>query len=239
VIGKLCECGCGQLAPVPKFSQPSRGRIKGEPLRFVQGHNKLALARQGCDAPGCTEPHHTGGYCGMHAARLRRTGGLHGRLTPIEQLWRRVDLRGEGECWPWKGARQKEGYGRISTRLKPTASGTRLAHRAVYELICGPIPKGLVLDHLCRHPWCVNPLHLEPVTQKENTERGLHGVLRTHCLRDHELTPANTQIIRADNSRRCRECCRLKQAERMKDPVLRERQRAGTREWRKRQALAA
>ena len=51
-----------------------------------------------------------------------------------------------------------------------------MAHRYVYELFRGPIPDGHVLDHVkkkgCKHRDCVNPDHLEPVTQQENTLRG-------------------------------------------------------------------
>jgi hypothetical protein len=51
----------------------------------------------------------------------------------------------------------------------------RYAHRVVYEILVGPIPSGLQLDHICSVPWCVNPDHLEPVTAKENTRRGSTG----------------------------------------------------------------
>jgi hypothetical protein len=53
-----------------------------------------------------------------------------------------------------------------------------LVHRDVYEQLVGPIPEGLVLDHLCRNRSCCNPAHLEPVTTAENVRRGLNGVLR-------------------------------------------------------------
>jgi hypothetical protein len=46
------------------------------------------------------------------------------------------------------------------------------AHRFAYELLVGPIPEGLVIDHLCRNRRCVNPAHLEPVTAEENWRRG-------------------------------------------------------------------
>jgi hypothetical protein len=48
-----------------------------------------------------------------------------------------------------------------------------MAHRVVYERVRGPIPKGLVLDHLCRNPGCVNPEHLEPVSQATNLRRAM------------------------------------------------------------------
>lgn len=201
----------------------------------------------GCKAPACGESHHANGYCAMHNARVQRTGtpdAPYKSKTTLEKFWLKVDKEGPipahrpelGACWLWTGEQQKEGYGRISTRTKPTPSGTRLAHRAAYELLVDPIPAGMHLDHLCRNPQCVNPAHLEPVTPKVNTERGLHGVLRTHCRNNHELTPENTYVAEQDGSRRCRKCLREKQAERMQDPEKRERQREATRRWRQNQA---
>lgn len=66
-----------------------------------------------------------------------------------------------GFCWEWTGQKDS-GYGRYSGRP---------AHRVTYEVLVGPIPDGLTLDHLCRNKGCVNPDHLEPVTSSENTRR--------------------------------------------------------------------
>jgi hypothetical protein len=73
-------------------------------------------------------------------------------------------------CWVWQGALAcgRSGYGRLNVggRLVP-------AHRYYYEHVVGPIPERLVLDHLCGTTRCVNPAHLEPVTQTENVRRAL------------------------------------------------------------------
>lgn len=77
----------------------------------------------------------------------------------------KIDLRGEDECWPWLGAVGSHGYGIYG---RPRV----LAHRWAYEHFVGPIPVGLVIDHLCMEKTCVNPAHMEPVTIGENVRRG-------------------------------------------------------------------
>lgn len=73
-----------------------------------------------------------------------------------------------GECWLFLGALDKYGYGRFMS------NGRRFrAHRWLYERLVGPVPPGLVLDHLCRVTRCVRPAHVEPVTDKVNTHRGV------------------------------------------------------------------
>jgi hypothetical protein len=85
----------------------------------------------------------------------------------------------------------------------------RRAHRVAYELARGPIPAGLVVDHLCRVRDCVNVEHMELVTLVENIMRGESppAVLArlTHCLRGHEFTAANT-YTHSGRRRQCRAC---------------------------------
>jgi hypothetical protein len=71
-------------------------------------------------------------------------------------------------CWLWQACLDKQGYGRFA---RCTGWKDR-AHRVSYELFVGFIPDGLVLDHRCRTRACVNPLHLEPVSDAENKRRG-------------------------------------------------------------------
>lgn len=87
----------------------------------------------------------------------------------IERFLSKVDKRADG-CWHWTAALMPNGYGyfRVSTPRRRMV----YAHRAAYELLVGPIPDGMVIDHLCRNKSCVNPEHLEVVTQGENVRRG-------------------------------------------------------------------
>jgi hypothetical protein len=111
-------------------------------------------------------------------------------------------------CWLWTGREKSHGYGRITIRGRTAA-----AHRVFYELIKGPIPRGMVLDHTCRVTCCVNPAHLEPVTQRENIKRGRAGAVnaarqraKTHCPRGHEYAGDNLYIRGQNAARGCRTC---------------------------------
>jgi hypothetical protein len=72
----------------------------------------------------------------------------------------------ESGCWVWQRHLGLEGYA-----LKRRDGKKMPAHRYYYELYKGRIPRGLLLDHVCRNHACVNPAHLEPVTAKENAAR--------------------------------------------------------------------
>lgn len=109
-------------------------------------------------------------------------------------------------CWYWSGSKDADGYGWFSIKKR-----TISAHRASYEIFVGKIPDGLQLDHLCRTPACVNPVHLEPITGRENTLRGTGfaalNARKTHCPRGHDLSGDNLYIT-PSGRRACRECRR-------------------------------
>ncbi len=123
------------------------------------------------------------------------------KITPTE-FWNRVEKT--DTCWLWRGPVSKQtGYG---------ASGHhQLAHRRAYELSVGPIPDGLVIDHLCSVRLCCNPAHLEAVTQQENVQRVMRRI--THCPQGHEYTPENTAYRHGggrEGHRMCRTCNQVK-----------------------------
>lgn len=102
-------------------------------------------------------------------------------------FWAKVDRSGGADaCWPWIGS--NNGAGRVGYGHVQVEPGRWMgAHRRAYELLVGPIPEGMTLDHLCRNTLCVNPAHLEPVTTAENTRRyfAKHYQRSEFCHRGH------------------------------------------------------
>jgi hypothetical protein len=114
----------------------------------------------------------------------------------------------EDECWTWAASLISAGYGHIWIE-----GAMHYAHRVAYELFNRPIPDGLVIDHLCRNRRCVNPAHLEPVTVRENTLRGLVPLTsgasnraKTHCPHGHPYSGDNLYIKPSNGARVCRRC---------------------------------
>lgn len=117
------------------------------------------------------------------------------------QAWGRLLRRywDYGDCWVWEGADNRVGYGTISFL------GRRwYTHRLAYTITFGPIPEGMVLDHLCRNTFCFRPTHLEPVTTRTNILRGMTAQ-KTHCKSGHVFDETNTYITAAGH-RLCRAC---------------------------------
>jgi hypothetical protein len=137
----LCECGCGERTKLAPRTRADAGWTKGEPLRFILGHN--------------------------HALKVR---------------WVEQDCGYETPCWVWQRAMYDSGYGAMAFQGR-----MHNAHRGVYLRFIGPIPDDLQLDHLCRVRACVNPDHMEPVTNAVNIQRGARA----------KLTPDDVRTIRS------------------------------------------
>lgn len=127
-------------------------------------------------------------------------------MTTIERFFSKVRCMPNG-CWEWIACRMP---GKYDYGVFRKDHSNYLAHRFAYEILIGPIPKGLTLDHLCRNPSCINPMHTEPVTLSENLNRGEHhnqNSFVTCCPKGHPYSFENTYFDKR-GFRSCKECHR-------------------------------
>lgn len=131
------------------------------------------------------------------------------KIKPIEiyltRFLQRLKINEKG-CWVWTNSKSGSGYGEISVNNKVYS-----AHCFIYEYYYGSLNPKLEIDHLCRNPACVNPIHLEEVTHQENALRGISpaalNAKKTHCPKGHEYTSENTSV---SEGRRCLKCNRIR-----------------------------
>lgn len=184
--------------------------------RLLMDGTRTLCAYQHCE--NTPSPKAGGGMCKKHYDRVRRTGETwptgrknerrkSGALFPMspmaEARFLAKVVKMPVGCWVWTAVKNKAGYGMFKY------DKLRSAHRVSYMHFVGPIPEGMVIDHLCRNRSCVNPEHLEAVTATTNWERGFGPALinreKTHCKHGHEFTPENT-IPNSSGGRQCRTC---------------------------------
>ena len=88
-------------------------------------------------------------------------------VTRVERLKAtKVAIDDESGCWLWLGSLTREGYATVADRRGSKNSTT--AHRLFYRTLVAPIPSGETLHHKCNTRHCVNPDHLQPISQREN-----------------------------------------------------------------------
>jgi hypothetical protein len=137
-----------------------------------------------------------------------------GRPT-LEERFHAGYIVADNGCWVWQKSRTIDGYGVIAANKK-----VKGAHRVAYQLYIGEITEGLVIDHLCRNPPCVNPDHLEMVTNRVNALRGVSPSIQVYlsgvCMRGHVLTEKNSRINPKTGLRTCLTCYNTRRNERRK-----------------------
>lgn len=163
-----------------------RKRTKPEPHTWKLIHHTWNRANPlgrkkvlGCKFPGCTKPHCAKGYCNSHWAQQNRHGEKV--MTPLKRIespatcfWRNINKNGPDGCWVWLSSPTGKfrhdpinpGYGILRCKGRQW-----MAHRFAYLLMIGDIPDGYEIDHCCQNKMCVNPDHLELVTQDQQAAR--------------------------------------------------------------------
>lgn len=156
----------------------------------------------------------------------------HLSLKDLERLFSKITVHPDAQyngtsCWLWCSTRDKYGYGRIRWWYPKR----ELVHRLVFAWLVEPLPRNShkhEIDHLCRRPSCVNPIHLEVVPSRVNHQRGFSpdalNSRKTHCKRGHLLDGDNLSIS-PKGSRICRVCTNARIKAHLQTPKGRATQR--------------
>lgn len=134
----------------------------------------------------------------------------------LQRIMPKIHINPVTHCWEWTASRQSGGYAQIMLKRPDGKFAPQVVHRVMWELTKGPIPEGLTIDHLCRVRYCVNPDHMEVVTQQVNILRGTSksalNAVKTHCKRGHPLSGPNL-YINPKGQRNCKTCRKMLFAE--------------------------
>lgn len=124
----------------------------------------MSKSKQICSVEGCPRTVTGRGWCTMHYKRWLRHGDHLYKSTVESRFWTKVDY--SPYCWEWQAVLDTKGYGCFSAGKGRSTK----AHRIAYEFAVGEIPEGLVIHHRCFNRACVNPMHLEVMTQYQNAQ---------------------------------------------------------------------
>lgn len=117
----------------------------------------------------------------------------------MDRWMRRTAPREPGTCWVWKGLRSPNGYGVFGQKV--------YAHRWTYAEMVGPIPRGMVIDHICRNRACVNPSHLRLATKRQNSLENSESPIAKNHKKESCPTCGGAYETRKNGWRFCRPCC--------------------------------
>lgn len=179
----LCLCGCGKKTSISKKNRPERGNVKGFPIAYFKNHRLVTKKEKNC--PECGKSfwvvpsdlkNNRGKTCSQSCSNKHRWNDpnfLKRYANPkrrdrvyISNTMRMIKLMPNG-CWQWTGYVHPSGY-----VFRSTGKRSIPAHREFYRIYRGTIKENLTVDHLCRNRICMNPCHLEAVSQVENNRRG-------------------------------------------------------------------
>lgn len=196
----LCECGCGRVTTIARKTYTHMGVSKGQPNRFLPGHQPSKKVTRFCAACGKAFTRvvsQVRTYYSPICSQVGRTKTLESRF------WAKVNKDGPipahrpelGPCWLWMGSTVRGGYG----RLNDGRSGVN-THRLSFELCVGAIPDGLDVLHKCDNPPCCNPEHLFPGTDQDNAndkvEKGRSPNQKGAANGNARLSPEDVLLIR-------------------------------------------
>lgn len=186
----LCHCGCERSTTVPVKSDSRSGRVAGEPVRYLRGHqfrkhrdlepDRLCACGCGGVVPRASQTRTAYGL--VQGQPIRYIKGHYPRTlrkSTVEYVEQPGPL--PTPCWVWQRATQGDGYGCLWYQRK-----YHLAHVVYYERAFGPVPKKKELHHRCENKGCVNPYHLTPVTSVEH-----------HGYHDRRISDDDVRAIRS------------------------------------------
>ncbi len=195
---------------------------------YTEENTYLMLGRDGYRQRRCRE-------CHRSRQRTYAKRKYQAKQSPLKQkksVMQRLHLTGDNEtrfllktertaggCWTWKTGLNANGYGQFAVKDERFPVGdkrrykTRRVHIWSYENFVGPVPRGLIVRHLCHNRACVRPEHLEVGTHKENMQDAydanrLFNQKKTHCQHGHEFTEENTIYDKPGPAGRPKRHCR-------------------------------